>query len=173
MTELNIRNRIETPGDEPAIRAVNIVAFETGAEADLVDQLRQDGNVLKSMVADTPEGEIIGALFFSPVVVEGDKTLVCAALAPVCIHPDWQRQGIGTRLIKAGLVALEHQKVAFVFVVGDPKYYERFGFSTELAGQFQSSFSGPAFQALQLLPQTSRAFGGTLRYASAFDEIAI
>lgn len=172
MNELNIRNRMETPGDEPAIRAVNIAAFETEAEADLVDQIRQDRHVLISMVADTPEGKIIGTLLFSPVIVEGAKNLVCAALAPVSVHPDWQRQGIGTRLIKVGLVALEHQQVAFVFVVGDPKYYERFGFSTELAEHFQSPYSGPAFQALQLLPQTSGAFGGTLRYAAAFDNIA-
>ncbi len=168
MTEMNIRNRIETPGDEPAIRAVHTAAFATSAEADLVDQLRRDSDILISMVADTPEGKIVGALVFSPVTVEEQKDLVCAALAPVSVHPVWQRQGIGTRLIKAGLVALERQEVEFVFTLGDPSFYERFGFSTELTKLFRSPFSGPAFQVLRLIPKTIGEAGGTLRYASAF-----
>lgn len=172
MTELNIRNRIETPGDETAIRAVYLAAFATATEADLVDQLRRDRDILTSMVADTPEGKIVGSLVFSSVVVEEQNERVCAALAPVSVHPVWQRQGIGTRLIKSGLVALERQRVELVFVLGDPQYYERFGFLIERAQPFRSPFSGPVFQVLQLLGNSSHESGGALSYAPAFQNSA-
>jgi putative acetyltransferase len=48
-------------------------------------------------------------------------------LAPVAVKPDWQRQGVGSSLIRATLA----QSPIFsnpVFVLGDPAYYARFGF---------------------------------------------
>ncbi len=53
---------------------------------------------------------------------------VCFLLSPVAIHPDFQRQGVGQGLIRAGLAALTAAGVYGVFTYGDPAYYSQVGF---------------------------------------------
>ena len=48
-------------------------------------------------------------------------------MAPVAVHPDFQRQGVGSALIAASLRTEPFERVP-VFVLGDPAFYERFGF---------------------------------------------
>jgi putative acetyltransferase len=48
-------------------------------------------------------------------------------LAPVAVHPEWQRKGLGTDLIRLTL-AQPPISYSSVFVLGDPKFYSRFGF---------------------------------------------
>ncbi len=54
-----------------------------------------------------------------------------ALLAPLGVIPTLQRQGVGTSLVRAGLDRLERMGIMQVFVLGDPTYYHRFGFSPE------------------------------------------
>ncbi|RYD19515.1 MAG: N-acetyltransferase [Verrucomicrobiaceae bacterium] len=49
-------------------------------------------------------------------------------LAPVAVHPDFQGRGSGSELIRRTL-AMEPLSSSAVFVLGDPAFYERFGFS--------------------------------------------
>ncbi len=58
--------RAEKKGDREAVRAVNLAAFETPSEADLVDALRQQAQPLISLVAEE-NGEVVGHIMFSPV----------------------------------------------------------------------------------------------------------
>ena len=58
-----MRVRPETEADRAAVRAVNEAAFETPAEADLVEALRGSGVSLVSLVAEA-DGEIIGHILF-------------------------------------------------------------------------------------------------------------
>jgi putative acetyltransferase len=67
-----VQIRSETPDDVPAIHAVNIAAFATRLEADLVDTLRQAAGPLISLVADE-DHEIIGHILFSPVTLSGQR----------------------------------------------------------------------------------------------------
>src|SRR5262245_38453440 len=76
--------RVEQPGDIPHIRDIVAHAFGQRAEADLIDQLRADGDALVSLVAVGARGEPGGHILFSRRPIEGAKGRVtdAAALAP-------------------------------------------------------------------------------------------
>ena len=95
--------REETPADYDAIREVNRLAFQRESEARLVDQLRTDGDVVASLVA--VEGDqVVGHIMLSKLPIEtAAQALRGAALAPMAVRPDLQRQGIGSALIKRGI----------------------------------------------------------------------
>ncbi len=151
--------RAATPADHAAIRAVNRDAFGRDDEADLVDQLRADGDSLVELVA--VDDEIVGHILFSAMAV-GDIT--AAALAPMAVRTTQQRRGVGTALVEAGLAAC---RVPAVIVLGHPNYYPRFGFSAALAEKLKAPFSGPAFMALEFTPGALKP-GAQARYAKAF-----
>jgi putative acetyltransferase len=157
--------RDETPADLAAIRAVNDAAFGGAQEADLVDALRRDGDLLLSLVAD--DGGVIGHVAFSRVQVEGDPAV---ALAPVAVRPERQRRGAGTALIEHGLQRLRQSGETLVFVLGEPAYYDRFGFAAAPAARFETPYPGPYFQSLALSPRAPSA--GRLRYARAFSALS-
>src|SRR5688572_21550751 len=97
--------RPETPADHPAIRAVNEQAFGKPNEANLVDALRASPSFVPdlSLVAER-EGQVIGHVLFSRLTVAAvGEPVEVLALAPVAVRPEWQRRGIGGRLIRAGL----------------------------------------------------------------------
>jgi putative acetyltransferase len=95
--------RRELPADIPAIRAAETAAFGRPNEAQLVDALRSGGGLALSVVAEL-DGEIIGHIAYSPVTIESERGRFHAlALAPVAVHPAWQRQRIGSVLIKWSL----------------------------------------------------------------------
>jgi putative acetyltransferase len=88
-------------------------------------------------------------------------------LAPLSVLPQWQRRGIGSALIEAALQRARAQECRAIFVLGDPDYYGRFGFRTDLAAGFSSPYAGPHFMVLSLggpLPLVS----GRVEYAGAF-----
>lgn len=120
--------RPEEPGDIPALRTINELAFGQSDEADLVDVLRRDCPVFVSWVALVAE-RVVGHLLFTPALLEtGDPGLPGMALAPLAVAPEWQKQGIGTALMQTGLAALDAASCPFSIVLGHPAYYARFGF---------------------------------------------
>ena len=50
------------------------------------------------------------------------------AVAPLCVSPDWQHQGIGSALMNELLDRADQQRWPAVVVLGNPAYYGRFGF---------------------------------------------
>ncbi len=90
------------PADHAAIRAVNLAAFETAAEASLVDALRDRTYPVVSLVAEEG-GRIIGHIMFSPVTVLGHPRPRLMGLAPMAVLPSHQNRGIGSALVRAGL----------------------------------------------------------------------
>ncbi len=162
--------RPEQPDDLPWIHAVNTHAFGQPDEAALVDQLREDGDVLASLVAIGDGEEIDGHILFSRLdLLFDDGTFAqAAALAPVAVRPDRQRQGIGKALVRAGIATCEAQRLPAIIVLGHPEYYPRFGFSADLARDLRAPFSGEAFMALELIPGILRHKRGAVRYARAF-----
>ena len=150
------------------IRSVNEAAFAGRDEADLVDKLRTDGDVLISLVAELDQ-RIVGHILFSRMWIEIPASRIAAvALAPVTVLPEHQRRGIGGRLIRYGLDWLRDQNERIVIVVGHPAYYPRFGFSGEKARPLESPFSGDAFMAMELCPGALDGIRGKVIYAPAF-----
>lgn len=56
-----------------------------------------------------------------------------ALLGPLCVHPEYQCQGVGSVLVRTGFDRLSASGTRQVFVLGDPSYYKRFGFRAEHA----------------------------------------
>lgn len=153
------------PADYAAIRTVNLAAFPEPAEADLVERLRGDGDVVFEMVAEA-QGEVVGHILFSRLWADSADLYV--ALAPMAVRPEHQRRGLGSALVRGGLEFCKEYGAHGVVVLGHPDYYPRFGFSAEVAGKVRSPYAGsPAFMAKAL---EGDAFDAplTLAYPDAF-----
>jgi putative acetyltransferase len=144
--------RAATGGDVAAIDALLRRAFPKADEAQLVQRLCIDGDMVLTLVADDEEtGELAGMVAFSRMDVEIDgKTIASVALAPVAVAGHYRRQGVAEALIQAGLVHLGEAGAMLCFVLGDPAYYGRFGFSADWARGFASPYAGDYLMALPL-----------------------
>lgn len=150
------------------IRAINDAAFGGRYESALVDQLRADGHALLALVAED-DSRLVGHIMFSRMGIEtAAGSIPAVALAPVAVLPEYQRQGIGARLIESGLDLLRNRGEKIVIVVGHPAYYPRFGFSNDKASALASPFPAEAFMALELSPKALQDVRGKVIYPSAF-----
>ena len=154
--------RDEQTDDRGAIREVVEAAFRRKDEADLVDRLRNDGDGVISLVA-VEDIEIVGHVLLSKMTAP----FRALGLAPVSVRPHRQRSGIGSQLIRAALEQAKAQGWQAVFVLGDPRYYCRFGFAAALASGFKSPYAGPYLMALILGADLS-VTEGSIDYAPAF-----
>jgi HAD superfamily hydrolase (TIGR01509 family) len=164
--------RLETPADIPGIRAVEQQAFPTAVEAGLVDLCRQRGRIILSLVA-ARSGPIIGHILFTPVTCEPPRDhLRGLGLGPVAVLPACQRIGIGSRLIRAGLELCRARGYDFIVLLGDPRYYSRFGFTPARAFGLSSDYGDDdEFQVLELHPDALSGISGRVKYVPEFNEM--
>lgn len=159
--------RPEKPADAPAVRAILQAAFAGDAETDLVDQLRNEGRLLLALVAENLGTGIVGYIAFARLSLEiGPASTPAVGLAPLAVRPEAQRCGIGSALVRQGLKQAESRGEQIVFVLGDPAFYTRFGFSPGAATAFASPYAGPHFMAVRL--STNAPTAGRVRYPAAF-----
>ena len=123
--------RCETLSDYTVIAEVNTLAFGQGNEAKLVEEIRRSDCYISelSLVAEI-ENIVVGHILFSYINLVGEETLEVLGLAPLAVHPQFQRQGIGSALIKAGLELADKRREPIVIVLGHPHFYTRFGFES-------------------------------------------
>lgn len=160
--------RQATDADSEAIRAVHLVAFSTADEANLVERLQRDCDSEISLVAHL-HGEILGHAMLSRMEVTGDgRAYRALGIGPVAVRPWAQDGGVGRALIRTALAQAETLGVEVVFVLGDPDYYYRFGFTSEAAEPFSSPYAGSWFMALWLRPPPAMPSSGSAAYAPAF-----
>lgn len=162
--------RPETTADRAAIWHVNQQAFGGGDEANLVDALRDGGFVEVSLVAET-DGHVIGHILFSRVtIITKGGTVNALSLAPMAVLPEHQRKGIGTRLLWDGIEACKKLGHRIVLVLGHPKIYQEFGFSSELARRIESPFGGgEPWMALELWPDSLKGIEGRVEFSPPFN----
>lgn len=175
--EAQITIHAEVAEDSAQIRSVVEAAFSSSpwghhGEADLVERLRRWCPEVLSLVAKH-QGQVVGHVLFSPVVIEGGGSLCGMGLAPVAVLPAFQRQGIGTMLITKGLETLNERNCSFVCVLGDPAFYGRFGFRWAQQFGIDSEFGGAADGTFQILwlKQPTTPQGGLLRYRPEFSSL--
>jgi putative acetyltransferase len=163
--------RTESPADVAGIYAVHAASFPTVAEAALVDALRGAGELSISLVA-MERDRVIGHVGFSPISV--DAVPLGLGLAPVAVLPDSRRRGVAARLVREGLALCRQASTGLVVVLGDPRYYARFGFEpAERLALHDEYQGGDAFQAIELVPGTVPAEGGLVRYSSVFAALGV
>lgn len=163
--------REETPGDYEAIRAVNDMAFGRPSEGRLVELLRKDGYIVCSLVA-VVDDRVVGNVVFSNLPIRTAYGEIDAvSLAPIAVMPVNQARGVGIALIEEGLEICKHCGKRAVLVLGDPKYYQRFGFSSALAMNIKSPFLGPSWMALELVSDALRDVEGSVTFPEAFAEV--
>lgn len=160
--------RPEQPDDFKTIYGLIQRAFTTqphadGDEQDLVNRLRERGELALSLVAELPERGVAGHIAFSPATIAG-ADLGWFQMAPVSVEPDLHHQGIGSALIRAGVAELRQRGAAGIAVVGNPAYYERFGFAK--VSRFGPTGQEAVFFRAMVLEGDEPE--GELRYASAF-----
>lgn len=167
---MTISARVEKPGDADSIRQTNDLAFEGPLEGRIVDALRGTPDSI-SLVATMNE-RVVGHILFTPVSVEPAVNVRVAGLAPMAVHPDHQRSGIGGELIRAGLEECRRQGYSAVVVLGHPEYYPRFGFAPAHTFGLTCEFPSPpeAFMALELSPGALGGIHGLVRYRPEFAE---
>ena len=123
--------RPETEKDSAAIQSINVAAFADHpfshqTEHLTVNVLRDAGALILSLVAEDA-GQVVGHIAFSPALIDG-KDLDWLTLGTIAVAPKRQRQGIGSRLVETGIEALRQLGANGCLLVGDPAYYQRFGF---------------------------------------------
>lgn len=152
--------RPEQAGDADQIRLVNTRAFGQPAEADVVDTLRQTCPEGLSLVALWQE-QIVGHILFTPAVIEAEaKSVHGLGLAPLAVLPEFQRQGIGSKLVEAGLAEIRKTQPPFVIVLGHPEYYPRFGFIPASRYGIVSDYADVPDEAFMILVLDEAALAG-------------
>lgn len=168
---INMRTPIirrEAEEDVPAIEAVTESAFLNAPHTDHNEQfilagLREASALTISLVAEM-EGTIVGNVAVSPVSIS-DGSLGWFGLGPVSVTPKWQGLGIGSELIRGALKRLSQQGASGCVVLGDPSYYQRFGFAND-ANLVLPYVPPEYFMAFSFgLPKPN----GTVTYHQAFD----
>jgi putative acetyltransferase len=172
---VGITIRPETPDDYAAVRSINLAAFDTAAEADLVDAMRNEPEYVPelSLVAEL-NGQIIGHALFSEVTVEQETDEMRAlSLGPIAVLPDHQSKGIGSALMNEGHERGREMGYPFVVLIGHPWYYPRFGYVP--ARQYGLvtiwEVSDPVFMVCELKPGSLEKAAGTIRYPRPFREL--
>jgi putative acetyltransferase len=159
-----MRIRPETTDDHEAIHRVVIEAFGRRHEADLVSALRISGDLEVSLVA-VEGGTICGHVALSRMK-SPERSL---ALAPIAVSPGAQRHGTGSALVREALSTARRLGHDLVFVVGEPRFYQRFGFSPDIAARFPCRFAGPYFMAMPLSGLVANP--APVIYADAFQDL--
>lgn len=161
------------PRDLDGIERLYPDAFPDEELRPLVGALLQDVPEVVTLVA-TDDGALVGHVVFTPGRV-ADGTFPVALLGPLAVATAYQKRGIGTALVRAGLDRLRSVGFDQVFVLGDPAYYSRLGFVTErsVAPPFSLPDEwGDAWQSIALRHAPSN-LSGKLVVPGAWNEPAL
>lgn len=166
--------RAESPRDLAQVYAVLARAFPSDAEARLVDSLRGETDPQISLVAEDERGVVTGHILFTPVEIHspaGPSTAL--GLGPMAVSPPLQREGIGSRLVEAGLAECRRLGELVVVVLGHPLYYPRFGFQPawDFELYYQTRGPNPGFMVREIEPGAIAGRRGEVTYHALFSEV--
>ena len=156
--------RETTESDFEEVLSLIQSAFGNRGESDLVRRLISDNDVLINLVAES-SSVILGNIVVSTITMEPDLGLFCGGIAPLSVLPDQQSSGIGSKLMKAVIKESKKMEIDALFLLGDPDYYNRFGFTVS---KIKNDYSVEHFQELELNKGCLVKVKSTVKYAIAF-----
>jgi putative acetyltransferase len=167
--------RREMPDDIQSIYKVNKAAFSRENEGKLVNAIRESEHFIPelSLVAEE-NGEVIGYILFSKIFIKQDGELTEAiALAPMAVQPEFQGKGVGSALVKEGLVKCKQLGYPLVIVLGHPEFYPRFGFEKASDKGIVPPFPVPdeVFMVCELKEGAADKMKGEVVYPPSFQEV--
>ena len=157
--------------DNTAIREVHTKAFGGPVEAKLVQLISERKKALITLVA-VSDGRVVGHILFSRVTIaKSPETFNAVGLGPVAVLPEFQRNGIGSRLIRAGLERSKQAGYDVVVLIGNPHYYSRFGFLQAADFSLENEYGvHKEFMVLPLHNGALERVSGMVRYSPEFRE---
>lgn len=167
-----IEVREEKGQDHEEVSAILRKAFNGEDEVKLVSAIRESTHFIPelSLVALHHRRDPVGYILFSEITISTEKeNLTSLALAPVAVVPELQGEGVGSLLIKDGLMRATSLGYRHVVVLGHKEYYPRFGFvpasEQNLSGPFDA---GDAFMVKELKKDALKDVSGEVIYPKAF-----
>jgi len=161
--------RRETPSEFGKIYELVKTAFQTakvsnGKEQEYVDELRSGGNYIPelALVAEE-EGELVGHIMLTKAhIINEQNQADVLLLAPISVVEQYRHQGIGSALIHMSFKLAREMGFKAVVLVGDPNFYNRFGFKT--AAQFGVKSTHPIpdenVMVCELIPNSLEGVNG-------------
>ena len=165
--------RPESTNDHEDVRRVHEQAFgDSERVPNLVDALRTAKAPLAPLaLVATVDGRVVGHVMLSACRLDALPRLVDVfSLSPLGVVPEFQRQGIGTRLVAHALEEASRQGVPLVFLEGSPRYYGERGFSdaTEIGFRPPTLRYPPGAFQVARLSSYEEWMTGTFVYSDTF-----
>lgn len=170
--------REERQKDFEKINQVVKAAFKNVEQSDhtehlLVERLRKSQAYIPalSLVAQTPQGEIVGHLLLSKAhIINGSQSFEVLALAPLSVAPAFQRNSIGSKLIEAAHQRAKKLGYAAIVLLGHKDYYPRFGYKKASLFGVSFPFNAPddCCMVAELRKNALRGISGVVCYSQAF-----
>lgn len=124
--------RTEQLSDYGEVFNLNYLAFGNREdESRLIERIRlSEGFIPELSLIAEENDQLVGHALFSKaeIIVEDENRKEIIVLAPIAVLPSNQKTGIGGKLIQEGLKRCEALGYDFVFLIGHPTYYPKFGF---------------------------------------------
>lgn len=173
--------RREKPADRSTIKGIHAAAFaehytEPGSapvEPRLVEELWADGDALPALCLVALDGtQAVGHVMCSRAVLE-PSGIRGIGLGPIGVRPDLQAAGTGSALMHAAIAAADASDEPLIGVLGEPAYYQRFGFviPTDQGVGPPDPDWGVHFQVRPLTSWSRPNNAQVFRYAAAFDRL--
>jgi putative acetyltransferase len=165
--------RKEKPADIEKIWNINAEAFDTDAEASLVNALRSSGIPFLSLVYEE-NYDLVGHILFTPVeLVCNTSGVRVMGLAPMAVVPSFEKKGIGSSLVKTGIQECISEGYDAIVVLGHPNYYPKFGFRPSVDYGLKSEYevSDDVFMVLELKKNSLNRIKGIVKYHAIFGSV--
>jgi putative acetyltransferase len=166
--------RTESTSDFDDVFQLNYQAFGNREdESRLIERIRASEQFIPelSIVAEI-DNEIVGHVMLSKAIVrERDTEIDVIVLAPIAVKPEFQKQGIGSKLIEEGIRRCKVLGYGIVLLIGHPSYYPRLGFQPARKHGLelqQFEVSDEVFMVYEVEDGKLQEISGELLYPAAF-----
>lgn len=172
--ELFVRGEKVT--DHDTVYNINKLAFGSEIEPKLIAALRKSKSFVRglSLVAVKEEKVLGHALLTRAFIVNRGRRFKCLVLGPMAVLPEYQKQGIGKKLMEEGFERAKELGFTAIAVLGHETYYPKFGFIPASQKNIKTSFKVPDenFMIVELVPNALKGISGMVEYPKEFLRIS-